>query len=304
MTSGSSGPRSTAREARRAHGAGVQLIAYGSLMSGLGLKSFRTLPVLDAHRVRLTSCRRGFGKFSQYGDRFAMVLEPAEPGVPIACAPIDDATPTDGDGGVDALALTLTIPELARVAQREGYRANVLLTLAHAAEREDRGLGAHLWALLASADFDVGRYRRLLADSVAYTSPHYVPHPVATGGEPAITFLPPGVEGSGRDDVVPIRVQSAVTRLCTFREVWRLKPNPSQLDYAAMCVCAELHGLSLADVLHDLPAYPPLAALLRARVDAEAAAETAAFCDVLAMPAERYAERFPATSRRAAFIAR
>jgi len=284
--------------------AGTVLIAYGSLMSGLGLQSFRTLPVLDARRVRLTGCRRGFGKLSQYGDRFAMVLEPAEPGVPIACTPIDDATPRDGDGGVDALALTLTIPELARVAQREGYRSNVLLTLAHAAEREDRGLGTHLWALLAAADFDVGRYRRRLADSVAYSSPHYVPHPVATGGEPAITFLAPGPEGSGHDDVVPIRVQSAMTRLCTFREAWRLKPNSSQLDYAAMCVCAELHNLSLADVLHDLPAYPPLAALLRARVAAEAAAETAAFCAVLAMSAERYAERFPATPGRASFLVR
>ena len=280
------------------------LVAYGSLMSGLGLKSFGTLPVLDARRVRLTGCRRGFGKFSQYGDRFAMVLEPREARVPIACAPIDAATPRAGDGGVDALALSLSIPELARVAQREGYRANVLLTLARAAERERRGIGAHLWALLAAADFDVGRYRRLLADAVAYTSAHYVPHPVATGGEPAITFLAPGVEGSGRDDVVPIRVQSAVTRLLTFREAWRLKPNPSQLDYAAMCVCAELHNLSLADVLHDLPAYPPLAALLRARVEQETGAETSAFCAALAMPAARYAERFPATPERASFVVR
>jgi hypothetical protein len=278
------------------------VIAYGSLMSGLGLKSFGTLPVLDATRVRLTGCRRGFGKLSQYGDRFAMVLEPTEAGVPIACAPITAATPTEHDGGVDALALTMSIPELARVAQREGYRANVVLALAHAAETQGRGLGAHLWAMVAAAGFDVGRYRRALADSAAYTSAHYVPHPVATGGEPAITFLAPGSEGSGRDDVVPIRVQSAVTRLFTFREVWRLKPTASQLDYAAMCVCAELHNLSLADVLHDLPAYPPLAERLRARVREEADAETAAFCELLGVAAERYAERFSATPRRAAFV--
>ena len=276
------------------------LLAYGSLMSGLGLKSFGTLPVLDAARVRLTGCRRGFGKLSQYGDRFAMVLEPSAAGVPIACEPITTATPTAD--GIDALALTMHVPELARVAQREGYRAGALLTLAHAAETQDRGLGAHLWALLESVDLDVARYRRVLADAVAYTSPHYVPHPVATGSEPAITFVPPGAEGSGRDDVVPIRVQSAVTRLFTFREVWRVKPNPNQLDYAAMCVCAELHNLSLADILHDLPAYPPLADLLRARVREEAAAETAAFCEVLGVAAERYGERFPDTPRRAAFL--
>jgi hypothetical protein len=276
------------------------LLAYGSLMSGLGLRSFGTLPVADAARVRLTGCRRGFGKLSQYGDRFAMVLEPTAGDVPIACEPITDATPVAG--GVDALALTLAVPELARVAQREGYRANALLTLAHAAETQGRGLGAHLWAMLESVSFDVGRYRRVLADAVAYTSSHYVPHPVATGGEPAITFLAPGAEGSGRDDVVPIRVQSAVTGLFTLREIWRLKPNRSQLDYAAMCLCAELHNLSLADVVHDLPEYPPLAALVRRRVSEEAAEEQAAFCAVLGMPAEQYAERFPEAPRRAALV--
>ena len=37
------------------------LIAYGSLMSGLGLGGLAPLPVTDAFRVRLTGCRRGFG---------------------------------------------------------------------------------------------------------------------------------------------------------------------------------------------------------------------------------------------------
>ena len=53
----------------------VLVIGYGSLMSGLGLESFGHLRVRGAARVALLNARRGFGKFSQHGDRFAMVLE-------------------------------------------------------------------------------------------------------------------------------------------------------------------------------------------------------------------------------------
>lgn len=276
------------------------LIAYGSLMSGLGLAMLAPFPVLDATRVRLHGGRRGFGKLSQYGDRFAMVLEPILAGEPLRCEPIAATTPTGG--GIDALALTLPMPELARVAQREGYRADALLALARHGERAGRGLGAHLWTLLASADFDVARYRRILADSVDYTSPHYIPHPVATDGEPAIIFLPPGPEGSGRDDVVPIRMQSCETRLLTFGEAWSLKPNASQLDYAAMCVLAEVHNLSLADVLGDLSSHPPLAERLTGRLARELAVEPARLCATLALAPEVYAARFPSTPRRAGFV--
>jgi len=277
------------------------LIAYGSLMSGLGLAALAPLPVVDAWRVRLTGCRRGFGKLSQYGDRFAMVLEPTTDRAPICCAPITDATPTGA--GVDALGLTMQAPELARVAQREGYRADVLLALGRAAEAEGRSLGAYLWAILERVAFDVVAYRRALADAVDYTSAHYIPHPVAAdGGEPAIVFLPPGPEGSGRDDVVPIRVQSAETRVLTLRQVWRLKPNASQLDYAAMCVLGEAHNLSLADLLADLREYPPLAKRLATRLQPELAAEPTRFREALGLTPERYAARFPSTPRRAAFI--
>jgi hypothetical protein len=277
------------------------LIAYGSLMSGRGLASLAPLPVLDAGRVRLTGCRRGFGKLSQYGDRFAMGLESAAARVPIRAAAL--AATTDGPG-VDALALTLRVPDLARVASREGYRADALLALAHAAERRGVGLGAYLWALAEDAGHEVAVYRQRLADAAAgYTSPHYVPHPVQTdAGEPAVVFLPPGPEGSGRDDVVPIRVQTAETRLLTFRQAWRLKPNPSQLDYALTCALAEVHQLSLADVLGDLAAYPPLAGLLRARLAAEVPREAARFREALGLAPERYAACFPPTPRRAAFV--
>jgi len=278
------------------------LIAYGSLMSGHGLASLAPLPAIDARRVRLVGCRRGFGKLSQYGDRFAMVLEPAVAGEPIFCEPIGDATPIAG--GVDALAVTVRVPELARVAAREGYRADTLLALARQAEAAGETLGAHLWRLFAAADFDVASYRRALADAVDYTSPHYIPHPVATeGGEPAIVFLPPGDEGSGRADVVPVRVQSAETRLLMFRDVWRLKPNPSQLDYAAMCILGEAHNLSLADVLDGVKEYPPLARRLAARIAVDLASERASFRAALGLGADLYAARFPASPRRATFLA-
>lgn len=277
------------------------LIAYGSLMSGLGLASLAPLPVVDTWRVRLTGYRRGFGKLSQYGDRFAMVLEPTTDRAPIRCEPITNITPT-GDG-VDALALTMRVPELARVAQREGYRADALLTLGRAAEAEGCSLGAYLWAILERVAFDVVAYRRALADAVDYTSAHYIPHPVATdAGEPAIVFLPPGPEGSGRDEIVPIRVQSAETRVLTLRQVWRLKPNASQLDYAAMCVLAEAHNLSLADVLAEVREYPPLAKRLATRLQPELAAEPARFREALGLTPDRYRARFPSTPRRAVFI--
>jgi hypothetical protein len=279
------------------------LIAYGSLMSGLGLTGLAPMPVADAWRVRLTGCRRGFGKLSQYGDRFAMVLESTAERAPIRSCAITAETPTATDG-VDALAYALAVPELARVAQREGYRADALLALARHAERSGQGLGRYLFGIAERAGFDVAAYRRTLAAVVDYTSPHYVPHPVASEtGEPAIVFLPPGAEGSGRDDVVPIRVQSAETRLLTFRQVWRVKPNPSQLDYAATCILAEAHNLSLADVLGDVRAYPPLAGLVDARLASDLAVEASRFRAALGLSEERYAVRFPVSPRRASFLA-
>lgn len=278
------------------------VIAYGSLMSGLGLASLAPLPARDVRRVRLSDCRRGFGKLSQYGDRFAMVLAPTRTDAPIRATTIGPATPLD-DAGVDALALTLPMPEVARVAQREGYRADALLALARIAEQRGASLAAHLFAIAESVGHDLGRYRRALADLVDYASPHYVPHPVATDGdEPAIVFLPPGREGSGRADVVPIRVQTAETRVLAFRDAWRLKPNPSQLDYAAMCLLAECHNLSLADVLGELRGYPPLARVVAARLEADRAHETRRFRDVLGLSAEQYEARFPSAPRRADFL--
>jgi hypothetical protein len=288
------------------------LIAYGSLMSGLGLASLAPLPVVDARRVRLGGCRRGFGKLSQYGDRFAMVLEQTEARAPIRSAPIaaadergtdGDVEPRAGEPITEALAFTLPVPELARVAQREGYRADALLALARTAEQRGCGLGTHLWSLAEGVGFDVAAYRRVLADAVDYTSPHYVPHPVATAeGEPAIVFLPPGVEGSGRDTVVPIRVQTAETRLLTFRQAWSLKPNRSQLDYAAMCILAEVHGLALTDLVGDLRAPSAAHAAPSTSGSRRSSRSSRRARDARGLTAEQYAARFASEPRRAVFI--
>jgi hypothetical protein len=69
-----------------------------------------------------------------------------------------------------------------------------------------------------------------------------------------------------------------------------------------MCVLAEVHNLSLADVLGDLRAYPPLATRLAARLQADLVAEPTRFRDSLGLTAERYATRFPSAPRRAVFV--
>jgi hypothetical protein len=263
------------------------------MMSGLGLAPLAPLPVLDACRVTLTNCRRGFGKFSRFGDRFAMALEPTEPRRPIQCMALTPGAPA----GLQGLSLTMRVPELVRVAQRKGYRAVALLALARHGEARGLGLGDFLWTLYQEADYDVVAYRRALAAVVDYTSPHYIPHPVASaGGEAAIVFLAPGPEGSGRADVVPIRVATAETRLLTFRQAWSLKPNTSQLEYGVMCALAEVHGISLADVLGDLPGYPPLANLVRARLATELPIESERFRRALGLTPERFAACFPANA--------
>lgn len=277
------------------------MIAYGSLMSGLGLASLGRLPVTDAARVRLRGCRRGFGKLSLYGDRFAMVLEPLAPGEPIGAESLPPTTlPSAAPEG---LALTVALPELAAIAVREGYKAEAFWALAQLAREAGRPLASYLWSLLESVGCDYAAYRRALFAAVHYTSAHYVPHPVAmVDATPAIVFLPPGEEGSGCDDVVPIRVQSAMTRVLSVREVWRLKPNSEQLDYLAMCLLAETHAISLADVCVDLDDELPLTRLVRARLAEEAPGEERRFCDILGLGAEAYAARFRTTAWRSRLL--
>jgi hypothetical protein len=264
-------------------------------MSGLGLTRFERLSVEAVGRVRLRGCRRGFGKLSMYGDRFAMLLEPTDARAPIRCEPI---APAVGEaGGVEALALTVGLPDLVAIAGREGYPAAACHALAEQAAAAGRDVGSHLWTLLEGARFDCAAYRRALFAAAGATSPHYIPHPVATSGVPAIAFLAPGAEGTGCDAVVPIRVQTAMTRLMTVAEVWRVKPNADQLTYIAMCLLAEVHGIGLTDVCTGLTDDAPVLRRVRARVAEEVAAEPARFREMLGLTIEGYAAQLPPRTR-------
>jgi len=272
----------------------ITVIAYGSLMSGLGLSGLGHLPVTRAMPVRVGNARRGFGKLSQYGDRYAMVLEPLDPSQPIAVAP-------NGTGALDALALSVSLNDFARVAAREGYAAAAVFALADWAADHETTLASQLWHTLVAADFDLARYRRALCDAIGYTSPHYIPHPVAMpGAAPAVTFLAPAAEGSGDDAMVPVRLQTGMTRVLSLAEAWRLKPNDSQLDYFAMCLLAEVHQLSLRDVLDGTD--DELLAKLQARIACEQTLEVQRFRAVLGLDAGTYAARFLARAPTCALV--
>ncbi len=249
----------------------ITLIAYGSLMSGFGLTRLGALPVVAARPVRLHNCRRGFGKLSQYGDRLAMILEPIRENEPIGASHVDESR--DGRDGIDALALTISLEDFRRVAVREGYHAtDQLMARANSA---GQGVAAYLWQHLEVSHFDRAKYREALFASVGYASPHYTPHPVALAdAEPALTFL------AGTTDCL-----SAV-------DAWRHKPNTSQLDYFAMCLLAEVHNISLADVSAGLDAEPVLIERLRERLDRERGNERARFCTALRLSDAAYVRAF------------
>jgi hypothetical protein len=271
--------------------ASVTVIAYGSLMSGLGLARFQTLPALHAARLRLRNCRRGFGKLSRYGNHLAMVLEPTRFDEAICAETIDGKT--DETSFPEAIAFTFSTGDFIRVAEREGYRAAMARRLAELALQAGGELASYLWALLEQRDFDVAAYRHALRRVVGYTSPHYLPHPVRMpDGSAAVTFLAPGSEGSGDDSVVPVRVKSGVTGVLDMGEAWRRKPNPSQLEYFAMCVLAEAHNLCVGDVTGEGRLDADLRARLDRRVTEEIPREGERFRAILGLSRELYEQQF------------
>ena len=143
------------------------VIGYGSLMSGLGLEPFGRLRVRGAARVALLNARRGFAKFSQHGDRFAMVLEPDYAHEPIearsvaADAPVGEAP--------EALVLLVQPSDLARICDREGYSSGALQRLRTEAASNRQELGEFLWAMLAAEQFSVAAFRQRLYKFVGYT---------------------------------------------------------------------------------------------------------------------------------------
>ncbi len=269
----------------------VAVIGYGSLMSGLGLLAFGRLRVSAAARVAVANARRGFGKFSQHGDRFAMVLEPIRPDQPIEARTLAaDAPPS---GGAEGVGLWMRPNDLARLCDREGYSSGAIQRLRQEAAGRQQNVAALLWTLLEQAGFAIAPFRQRLFKLIGYTSPHYVPHPVRLDtDEYAITFLAPGREGSGSPTVVPVRVRTGNTELMSAPDVWQLKPNRTQLAYFTACLLGGLHGVGLQDLLAPLAPAAALSERLRAAIRTEQQQELARFLDMTGLDHTAYWQHF------------
>jgi hypothetical protein len=262
------------------------------------------LPARRLGRVRLLNCRRGFGKPSQYGNRLAMVVEPLRDDEPIRAEALD-APSDNAEAAPEALLLALPMVHLTRVAHREGYRPDALLSLDEQARSEGASLPDYLMALLVSASFDLAGYRRELFRRVGYTSPHYIPHPVPLDdGTVALTFLAPGKEGSGDPGVVPLRVAEGRTAVLSMAAAWRAKPNESQLEYFVMCLLCGVHNLSLADVCDAIDDEPELHHRLAELAVPEVGREPERFRAALCLSPDDYDRGFGQGPDRPSFLRR
>jgi len=276
-------PRSTVSD--------VIVIAYGSLMSGLGLQSSKPLRVQSARRMAFDNARRGFGKFSQHGDRFAMLLEPLDTTRPLEARPLPaDAPPSSAPEG---MGLVVQGNDLAELCDREGYSGGAARRLRDEAAQRGQDLAAFLWSVLGEAEFDTAVFRQRLFKLVGYTSPHYVPHPVRLEANRfAVTFLAPGREGSGSERVVPVRVRTGQEALMTMPEAWQRKPNRTQLAYFVTCLLGGVHGVCIKDLLAPLVLEHQLAQQVRSAVAAEQRQELPRFLDMTGLDHARYWEAF------------
>ena len=274
--------------------ADVTVLGYGSLMSGLGLQPFGRLRVRGVSRVTLSNARRGFAKFSQHGDRFAMALEPLDATHPLRARLL--AAKASAVDAPEGLAFLLSAEDFASLCEREGYSPVAVQRLRDAARRRGLELAEFLWALLLEdADADTARFRQHLFRLADYTSPHYIPHPVPLDGDHiALTFLAPGREGSGAPQVIPVRVRTGNDALMTAVEAWRRKPNHTQLAYFATCLLGGVHGICVRDVLGPLAADPALAAHLRDMLATEGPAEIGRFLDHTGLDHSAYGQAFGA----------
>jgi cation transport regulator ChaC len=271
--------------------ADVLVIGYGSLMSGLGLQPLGQLRARGVMRVVLHNAARGFGKFSQHGDRFAMVLEPIDIAQPIVARPLS-ADSRAGDVP-EGLAFRVQPNDLARLAEREGYSSGAVQRLREEASRRGEDIAAFLWHLLDDSGGDVSRFRERLFRLVSYTSPHYLPQPVALEGQRfALTFVAPGAEGSGSPRIVPVRVRTGHVALMSIVEAWQRKPNGTQLTYFMACLLGGVHGVYVGDLLRPLADDSTLRERLRGALPAEQRQELGRFLAVTGLDHATYWQAF------------
>ncbi|HJY82808.1 MAG TPA: hypothetical protein VKK81_17200 [Candidatus Binatia bacterium] len=263
----------------------ITVIGHGSLMSGFGLSSSGTFQVRHASIVSLAACRRGFAKLSRYGDRFATDLEVTK--LPLEGHLVLPTTPPNGE--VEALALTVLLDDLYQLAKREGYSPAAAQRLAELAQAHGVNLAAFLWQIDAETEHDVVAYRRRLFALTGFTSSHYIPHPVRlVEAGYALTFLAPGFEGTGADDVISVRQETGIHTLMSTREAWQRKPNEDQLAYFLSCLLGGVHGIGIHDLLASISEEPALAEELTRRIKQTMEKEQACFLTTLGLTPEDY----------------
>jgi hypothetical protein len=263
----------------------ITVIGHGSLMSGLGLSVSGTFQVRQARVVSLAGCRRGFAKLSRYGDRFATDLEVTK--LPLEGCVMPPTLPSTGE--VEALALTVPLDDVCRLAKREGYSPTAVHRLVELAQAGGVNLADFLWQLHAEAGHHMVVYRHRLFAFTGFTSPHYIPHPVhlADVGY-ALIFLAPGFEGTGSDEVISVRQQTGIQALMSTREAWQRKPNEDQLSYFLSCLLGGTHGICVHDLLATVSEEPTLAAELRSRIGQALEEEKERFLTATGLTRERY----------------
>ncbi len=260
-------------------------------MSGMGLAALGRPRVRGAFRVALRNARRGFGKFSQHGDRFAMVLEPQDATSPLDALSMPASAPWTG--GPEAVALCVPPAELSRLSEREGYASAACERLLAEAHRANQDLAPFLWGVLEAAAFDIPRFRALLFARLGYTSPHYIPHPVRIDASRfGILFLAPGREGTGAAQVAPVRIRTGTPQLMSIAEAWQRKPNQTQLAYFLTCLLGGVHGISVHDLLAGCDAVPGLHTTLQEALARTVPAEHARFLAYTGLAATTYGRAF------------
>lgn len=267
----------------------VTVLGHGSLMSGRGLAFSGTLHIKEAGIVALKNCTRGFAKLSRYGDRFATDIEAQQ--FPLEGERLSpETTPTEE---VETLALTVSLDDFLRLVKREGYSPEAMQRLADFAFIRKQSLAEYLWQLQTEATHDRVAYRRQLFQLTAYTSPHYIPHPVRLDdGAYAVIFLAPGFEGTGADDVVSVRQQTGIQKVMNITETWRCKPNDDQLSYFLSCLLGGAHGVNVRDLLAAIDEERSLAALVRTRLIPELQREAERFIAGTNLPELLYQRAF------------
>lgn len=267
----------------------VTILGHGSLMSGRGLSFSGTFAVRRVGIVMLGNCRRGFAKLSMYGDRFATDVEPVR--LPLQGKRVSPRT--GGPGGIETLALSVSLDDAYRLIQREGYQPGAVHKLTRLGQERGRGLTDFLWQMQTEAGHDVVGYRRRLFALTGYTSPHYIPHPVRVDGDgAALIFLAPGFEATGSETVISVRQQTGVRTVMSAGQTWQHKPNKEQLSYMVSCLLGGVHGLNIGDLLPRLGDDPRLIAALTERLRPEIETEVPRFLETLGLSAEQYRSAF------------